>query len=851
MDTARGIAYQQAQAVLHAIDMLDEPDAAFLRVEGTEDIIDLEVLASDRTQISGCQFKTRQEPYTWSKGDLLAVLKRWGGTQASEAARFSFVTDGRLGPSGEKVAAALAAAASGNLQAISALLGVEVDSPQAQRMARVSILTEPTPVWTLLRLAERLVVPLLPRAATGADVAAEAEAGVNRLFALLMMRASDQDPARRIVSRDEITGALGLEDGASAQNAWSTDTRDARVQLTLKAAVELPATVGVVELHEPGPTTDDAGLDNVEDSTLQLLAHSAVLLAGGTGTGKTTTLAALPGRSAASGHLVVVVHAEAYVPGRLAALMADGLSLAGDRPVSVVTGRAALADSMVTLAIDGVSEIPTQLREALAEELRVPLATQTGARVILAGRDLAILRSVVPTSIRPKAYTPEGLNRDNRRAITARFLGLSDVDDSEVGHLAAAAEKALQAGADNPYLFTMAISLINGGLTVGDRVSMYKTFIESMAARTGSTNIAVVSAALGIIFSNLLDEGRRYCDPLEWALQLPLAAKTLNDMGITIQADEIDKTARVSGLVVPIGYGQVLAPAHDSLADFLAAEAHVRVGMPLPQAMQPSDIGRLTFVAMMVGVDHFLATAMAQHLPFATVPIAQYDVRAVTEASLPEIRSFLARVMTHDPLGAMHAWSDDGGRTICTVLPANTDNPTEDRWVTPDEGRTLFFSRGGLVIVGGPLSIAVALWRASLQRFLDVNHGIGGPRPQTPEEMVAAVTSHAKAIQARMLDFVPQCSPPNHSHLLRDAVGPTGMSATIGSTQDGYMGEYTPLAYSHTDQEVRVEFVESMPTTKSGSHTSVEFFLADSPSRGASLWIKGAINGLTTPHWLD
>ena len=122
------------------------------------------------------------------------------------------------------------------------------------------------------------------------------------------------------------------------------------------------------------------------------------VLAGRTGMGKSTAAELLRREGARQGRAVLVAHAEANLPGRLSALAADAISEVLREDLPAATGRQALADRDVTLVTDGVSEVPDEIRRALGEEFRAPEAAGNGARIILLGRDMAAVRSVLPSS---------------------------------------------------------------------------------------------------------------------------------------------------------------------------------------------------------------------------------------------------------------------------------------------------------------------------------------------------------------------------------------------------------------------------------------------------------------------
>ena len=137
-------------------------------------------------------------------------------------------------------------------------------------------------------------------------------------------------------------------------------------------------------------------------------------------------------RDGAHGERVVLLaHAEAYLPGRLAALAADAISemIAEDLPTA--TGRQALTDRDVTLIIDGASEVPEEVRQGLAAELLAPLAGGRGAQIMLLGREMALLRATFPSSRLPAVYQLVELDEQRRLDLACRLMWGSAANDPQ------------------------------------------------------------------------------------------------------------------------------------------------------------------------------------------------------------------------------------------------------------------------------------------------------------------------------------------------------------------------------------------------------------------------------------
>src|SRR6266536_3902546 len=103
VDTIRGIGFQQASALSDAIDLVTNPDAAVLRVEGIEDIVDYQTLTADGRRLWVGQAKTRQAPRTWSAGDIAEILGAWDKLSDADGAEFAFVTEGQRSETGVAV----------------------------------------------------------------------------------------------------------------------------------------------------------------------------------------------------------------------------------------------------------------------------------------------------------------------------------------------------------------------------------------------------------------------------------------------------------------------------------------------------------------------------------------------------------------------------------------------------------------------------------------------------------------------------------------------------------------------------------------------------------------------------
>lgn len=245
------------------------------------------------------------------------------------------------------------------------------------------------------------------------------------------------------------------------------------------------------------------------------LVSGPLLMTGRTGSGK-STLSRLWRRGAARANgKVVVCHAEAYLAQRLDRLVADAVGTAVGRTLSRRVGRQVLGDPSVTVILDGVSELPQQVRSELAAELRTHLAGAHRSRVVGVGRDEGVGATVFPASVTVQRLYPVAFGRPERLTLTAKVLGEPESGDS--GTVAvdamgpaglegsgegdiedfsprcyealAQVEHALGDAAGNPMLLKLALQLVAGGVPFTDRASVYELTVSRMSARAnGSDN---------------------------------------------------------------------------------------------------------------------------------------------------------------------------------------------------------------------------------------------------------------------------------------------------------------------------------------------------------------------------
>ncbi|MCM0622337.1 AAA family ATPase [Nocardioides bruguierae] len=835
VDTYRGIAYQHAQAVLSALDVLESDELSSIRVEGNDDVIDIELLDVSGRVAVGKQAKVRADEYTWAKAELVGLLRRWAAVDAPEGASFQFVTDGRLGPSGVQVRDALAEAAAGRRASLAELLGEDADGATVRKIACATLVQDPGGTGALLARADRQVMALLPSVRSRVDAMERARSAVDALLRLLLDRACRPDAAHRVVSRDEICCALGIPPSSTAVRSWA-DMRDPYL-----AAIAADAHFAAVpaRLH-PQADQPAVGVD-------ALLVDGATpgAVAGPTGAGKSTAARELRTAAAAQGRVVIVAHAETYIPGRVDALVADTVSDVLGREIPTLTGRQILADNGTVIVIDGVSEVPEPVRTALAEDLRASVASGRGARLILLGRGLAAVRSVLPASFAPSLFRMEPFGRVRRQALAECTVDTSAGEGAARVALARA-ERALGDAAGNPMLLEMTIGLIASGVPFEDRAAVYNAFLDRLAIKTGADGLGVATVVLGACFARLLDEGRRYSDPYTWRRLLVEAARDQSAVIGPIEASAVDETARRSGLLVRLGQSETVAAVHDSFADYLAGLALARGAVAFPTDVKACDEERLLFAAQIGGLDLVFAETVASRLPFALPRFAPLDRRALGDGSAEELSVVLRAVLPPGAPTCADLWRHPDGRVVAfSRFDAGV-------WLTDDAAHAAMATRPWVAGAGGPIDLAVRLWRQWLVGALRGMGATGRPRPTSAEEARDAVASHAADVAAEVDRLVRATMPAGHRAAVAAEIGPTGLTGQILPAHDNLRrrGADWTVAYTQTKG---IDVSVSDGHTGGDAHLSrrtLDSLIGASASSEAAKRVSEAIDRLAGGRWL-
>lgn len=792
-DTVRGISYQHAHAVLSAFEVIESAEVAGLRVEGKSDAIDIELLDACGRIILGKQVKIRSEEYSWSKADIVRLLREWIAEDAPEFATYQFVTNGQLGPSGKKVKRALEEAASGSRDDLARLLDMDADGAAVRKAARATVVQDASSAGAIVVTAERRARALLPMARSSVDAEDQATRAIDSLSRLIWDRAGKPDASDRLITRDEICLALGIPPTAVAIEPWVGAIRERYIaEVSTRAQDFVSARVHTEDLKEQFPD---------ESVGVILNQSSPVVLTGRTGAGKSTAARELRDFAAATGRAAIVVNAEAYLPGRIDSLVADAVSDVVDREVPTLTGRQALSEPSLILVIDGASEVPRSTRDELGEDLRAYIASRRWAKVVLVGRDAAAMRAMLPTTVTPVTCRIAPFDRSRRLELAKTQIG--EADDRAVMPIVARAEEALGDAAGNPLLLKMAIDSILSGTEFSDRAAVYGSAISRIGARVGAEELAVVEVVLGVCFARLLDQGRRYADPYTWRqIFMDVVREESSKIG-WIDPENVLRSAQRSGLLARAGHSATVTALHDSFADYLAGAALAKGVVPFPSNIRPIDEDRLLFAAQKGRVDRQMTAAIASNIPFALPRLAALDKRDLGESAPEEVSTLLASLLPADAPSGADLWRVPDGR----VFGFLSEGP--GGWIGPEQGREAFRTRAG-VIGAGPADLASRLWRQWLRSMLPAFAVREHPFPKSGDEACEAVVRHVADVAKEAERLLCLILPPQHRNRVAEEMGPMGITARLSPEPEGTPNGRAAwrIVYSRTE-DVDVKLADS------------------------------------------
>jgi hypothetical protein len=203
------------------------------------------------------------------------------------------------------------------------------------------------------------------------------------------------------------------------------------------------------------------------------------------------------------------------------------------------------------------------------------------------------------------------LSEIDQRALVERFYKCGPDVALE---LVRRANRQMHDVATNPLMLLLGTRAILMNDEATNPAAVYQSVVRAIADDSGYSSASLYEVALGMAFSMLLDQERRYCDTVTWGKLLSKVAGGLSTHGYDIAASDIREFGTETGLVRVAQFDSV-RPAHDSFADYLAASAVDHSMTALPEHLGSHDRARATFVAQLSGAEASIAFALTRDLP--------------------------------------------------------------------------------------------------------------------------------------------------------------------------------------------------------------------------------------------
>lgn len=801
-DTIRGIAYQQAHAIHLAIEIVEKYPEHQLRVEGTNDVVDVEVLDANGCLVGAHQMKSRSSA-PWTPKPIADVMRRWVGLN-EPSATFRFITNGQLGPGAQNLSDILASSGPDRTDQLATELGISKELAERLTFARVWV--DLSSVGALLESAERRIAARLDPLMR--DREQTASRNVDTMVRVLMERAGSKDPAERLLTASELQALVGGEIGERAEYQWTGDLKES----FMATVSSIPPALVPLMLTRHGDES------RVEPDAL--LQTKTAFLSGPTGTGKSSAVQLIQSSAAATGRAVVVCRAETYVPGHLGALVADAIGFTAGTAIPTYAGRQVLADPDAVVVIDGVSEIPDATLAHLAEDLK-PLLNRPGfASVVLVGRDPAVLRRMLEPAPSHEAFSVTPLAQSDQELVIESIVGPAA---SGLAQIRARAEHVLGDGARNPMLLTIFLRAGTEDVVELSRSAVYEKFLLHLSERAPSIDARTYLPVLGVVFAQLLSAQRRYSDRYEWIARTDDAATSIPSAsdGASVRA-----AALRIGLITEVGMG-VVAPFHDSLADYLAGTAVAAGLASLPLGLRETQSEWVLFVSEL-GLD--VSGPVSRDLPFLSVRVARTDHHSPNSGSYAvEVAALLDTLL---------------GSSSCTV---HAREAFDGRWIVHAEGAS-GITIGTTVVEHerGPLYAAVRLWRLALRARLNATAPALSARPRSAKEAQSRVKEFVRQ-RHRELGTLLDTFPKDQRSRLLERLRPLGLTYFIGASEDIWGGEDWPMFYLATAE---TRLLQEAPIEHVGQ-TTASHFLEGGPAHAAATAVRDAIEHLTnTSGWL-
>lgn len=840
-DTIRGIAFQHAYAIQLALDVIEDPDAAALTIEGAADIVDVELARKAAPRRPIFQIKARQEPYDWPPGEIAGVIRAWQQAGGGVDAPLRFVSDGPASPeTARRLKPALESARIGQLQdderAYLAVHGID-----AATAAYVELATRGDRTGALLAMAESRLRRML---ALGGPVAEEAPvSAVDHLFRLFAVEGGEQHIERRTFTRAELAAALDVDlallDGGEG---WS-DATAAAYRAAVTAGRAPHPLVELAALLDPTAVTPALALtvtaNEADDGTQRLTTslvddHGGAAVCGPAGAGKTTSARQMAAHAAQQDRTAIIVASAGYRRGDLDRRIHRILEEAVGQSLAPGAVAAALAEPKATLIVDGLAGLSVEQEDAIAADLRDAMERFPQLRLVFTARERAFPRRfALPT------FTLSLLGTQERTTIAS---GLVADPSGTVADL----ESNLGNVVDNPLLFVMALALTRVGVAATGRAQIFAGFIDGLRERATETTVDEADlAALRLAAAALVGKGRFAADRYWWFATLAEALSQLRAAGIydvsERSAEAVFRRLQTIGLLFEDEIVASVSLLHDAFRDYLASVALARQEVDLPRPVTAEWESAVELVAEQGGLTPDHARAIVDDNAVAATRAGRFTKGGADAALTGE----LARALTVGHLGSapigtgfgVVVASGDAHRYAMVVADAG------DEEMTLKAAEGIAGAAAFAVAVdrdAGPLALAAALWREFLNKLTAAElPSLMCPVPETAAELAEAISVRFVERRAE-LEAVAVRLVPTLADRIVSGVGWSGLRAHVGEAETatllpGQQWTFHPLRYSFGGDDVVVTAAPDAPPDGEFRGQAVAEMFVDSAPRDEAL----------------
>ena len=544
--------------------------------------------------------------------------------------------------------------------------------------------------------------------------------------------------------------------------------------------------------------------------------------------------------------MVVLANAEDYIAGRLPALIAAGLNRHTYIGAHPAVGTAALADPDVVIALDGVTEIPDETREQLEEELKQFLTADRRAALVLVGRGITAMRSMLTRGAAVTDLVVSPMSEDEQCQIIEHYFhcepDLARWLVRQVGH-------KMQDVATNPLMLLLGARAIALQGNASSPATIFQTVIRDIAEQCGYPDASVLEVGLGMAYAKLLDRQKRYCDTVGWVALLKEAAERLVDEGHTVTVRRLREFGSETGLVRSAPFDTV-RPFHDSFADYLAAVALSNSLAALPASLSEHDRARARFLAQLSGITARLADLLTRDLPFTAVNVVLYEKRPRDATWFDETNQYLDQLLPSTEVRPKVAyWEDATGRLLVTI------GGDIEGWLgdsVPDESVIAASWTFRLDDGQGPLTVAVRIWHRWLDQLFTAPALSGVAVPRSLEDSTKLLAAHSILLFERrrelssLLELVgPDANALSEATTSRVQFAVSDRDVDEERDRGVWFRERSELA---AGEEVIVgELPDGAAWTGRGS---VDSFVSTGPVQSASRDLRHAINVMVGRTWL-